>query len=65
MAKSEAAGRPNVLLITVDQWPGPLLGDAGHPVILTPTIDAAGRAWACATTGPTASARSASRRVAR
>jgi len=31
--------RPNVLLITVDQWPGDLLGCAGHPVIETPTID--------------------------
>lgn len=31
--------RPNVLLITVDQWPGRLLGCAGHPTILTPTID--------------------------
>ncbi|MBL6927940.1 MAG: sulfatase-like hydrolase/transferase [Rhodospirillales bacterium] len=31
--------RPNVLLITVDQWPGFLLGAAGHPVIETPTID--------------------------
>ncbi len=38
MAKSKS--RPNVLLITVDQWPGPLLGVAGHPVIQTPTIDA-------------------------
>jgi arylsulfatase len=31
---------PNVLLITVDQWPGYLLGCAGHEVILTPTLDA-------------------------
>ena len=31
--------RPNVLLVTVDQWPGKLLGCAGHPVIQTPTID--------------------------
>ena len=31
--------RPNILLITVDQWPGYLLGTAGHPVIDTPTID--------------------------
>ena len=31
--------RPNVLLIMVDQWPGNLLGIAGHPVIETPTID--------------------------
>jgi arylsulfatase A-like enzyme len=31
--------RPNVLLVLVDQWPGRLLGVAGHPVIQTPTID--------------------------
>jgi arylsulfatase A-like enzyme len=33
------AARANVLLIMVDQWPGNLLGIAGHPVIETPTID--------------------------
>ena len=31
--------RPNVLLVTVDQWPGWLLGCAGHPVVQTPTLD--------------------------
>lgn len=31
--------RPNLLLVTVDQWPGPLLGIEGHPAILTPTLD--------------------------
>ena len=31
--------RPNVLFVTVDQWPGGLLGCAGHPVIETPTLD--------------------------
>jgi arylsulfatase len=31
--------RPNVLLICVDHWPGSLLGVAGHPKILTPTLD--------------------------
>ena len=31
--------RPNVLLVTVDQWPGQLLGCAGHPVLLSPTLD--------------------------
>ena len=31
--------RPNVLLITVDQWPGQMLGCAGHPTVLTPTLD--------------------------
>ena len=30
---------PNVLLITMDQWPGSFLGCEGHPVIETPTID--------------------------
>ena len=29
----------NVLLVTVDQWPGWLLGCAGHPVLQTPTLD--------------------------
>lgn len=31
--------KPNVLLISVDHWPGSLLGAAGQPSILTPTID--------------------------
>ncbi len=31
--------RPNVLLICVDHWPGPLLGSVGHERILTPTLD--------------------------
>lgn len=31
--------RPNVLLISVDHWPGALLGAAGHPVVQTPTLD--------------------------
>lgn len=31
--------QPNVLLVMVDQWPGSLLGAAGHPVIQTPTLD--------------------------
>ena len=30
---------PNVLLVCVDHWPGPLLAAAGHPVVLTPTLD--------------------------
>jgi len=29
----------NVLLITVDHWPGALLGCLNHPVIQTPTLD--------------------------
>lgn len=31
--------QPNVLLITVDQWPGTFLGIDGHEEVLTPTID--------------------------
>ena len=31
--------RPNVLLICVDHWPGYLLGSAGHPCVMTPTLD--------------------------
>lgn len=30
---------PNVLFLMADQWPGKLLGSAGHPAVLTPTID--------------------------
>ena len=30
---------PNVLLVTMDQWPGSFLGCEGHPVIETPTLD--------------------------
>jgi arylsulfatase len=30
---------PNLLLICVDHWPGPLLGAAGHERILTPTLN--------------------------
>ncbi|MCW6510432.1 sulfatase-like hydrolase/transferase [Lichenifustis flavocetrariae] len=32
--------RPNILLITVDQWRGDLLGAAGHPFARTPHLDA-------------------------
>jgi arylsulfatase A-like enzyme len=32
--------RPNILLITADQWRGDCLGAAGHPVLRTPAIDA-------------------------
>ena len=31
--------RPNLLLITADQWRGDCLGIAGHPVVRTPNID--------------------------
>ena len=33
------AAPPNVLFVTVDQWPASLLGSAGHPVVETPTLD--------------------------
>ncbi|GIW82693.1 MAG: arylsulfatase [Gemmatales bacterium] len=31
--------RPNILLVTADHWPGALLGEAGHKVVRTPTLD--------------------------
>ena len=31
--------RPHVLLVSVDHWPGALLGAAGHSVVQTPTLD--------------------------
>lgn len=31
--------QPNVLFVMMDQWPGKLLRTAGHPAILTPTLD--------------------------
>ena len=31
--------RPNVLLVTADEWRGDCLGIAGHPVVRTPNID--------------------------
>ena len=33
------SNQPNVLLVTMDQWPGKLMGAAGHPAVLTPTLD--------------------------
>ena len=41
--------RPNILLITADQWRGDCLGFAGHPVVRTPNVDrlaAAGTSFA-------------------
>lgn len=38
------AHKPNILLITVDQWSAHRLGCAGHPIIQTPTIDTLARA---------------------
>lgn len=35
--------RPNILLVTADQWPGSLLGLAGRSDIDTPTLDQIGR----------------------
>ncbi|NDW01753.1 sulfatase-like hydrolase/transferase [Salipiger sp. PrR002] len=35
--------RPNVLFITVDQWPAHLMGGAGHPAVETPTLDTLAR----------------------
>ncbi len=32
--------RPNILLITADQWRGDCLGTTGHPVVGTPNLDA-------------------------
>ena len=32
--------RPNVLLITADQWRGDCLGAMGHPLVRTPALDA-------------------------
>lgn len=37
---SGAAARPNILLITADQWRGDCLSALGHPCVLTPHIDA-------------------------
>ncbi len=33
------SAKPNVLLVCVDHWPGPLLGCAGHEHILSPTLN--------------------------
>ena len=35
--------KPNILLITADQWRGDCLGVAGHPVVQTPNVDALAR----------------------
>ena len=34
---------PNILLITVDHWPGHMLGVEGHPCVQTPTLDTLAR----------------------
>lgn len=38
-----AVRRPNVLLITADQWRGDCLGVLGHPCVRTPSLDALAR----------------------
>lgn len=40
---STSATRPNILLITCDQWRGDSVGLAGHPVVQTPNTDALAR----------------------
>jgi arylsulfatase A-like enzyme len=40
---SRRAGRPNVLLITADQWRGDCLSALGHACVRTPNIDALAR----------------------
>jgi arylsulfatase A-like enzyme len=34
------AGKPNILLITADQWRGDCLSAVGHPCVKTPNVDA-------------------------
>lgn len=36
---AEAANRPNVVLISADQWRGDCLSSAGHQVVQTPALD--------------------------
>ncbi len=36
---SIVSNKTNVLLVCTDHWAGSLLGSAGHPAILTPTLD--------------------------
>ena len=47
MPELKSPDKPNVLLICTDHWPGQVLGTAGHPVVMTPTIDQLAR---CGTT---------------
>ena len=37
---AEKPKRPNVLLITCDQWRGECLSSVGHPTVQTPNADA-------------------------
>ena len=40
MTRSALPSRPNILLITADQWRGDCVGYAGHPLVKTPHMDA-------------------------
>lgn len=40
---SAVSSQPNVLLICTDHWPARLMGEAGHPVVRTPTLDTLAR----------------------
>ena len=44
MPQGANGDKPNVLLICTDHWSGLLTGSAGHPVVMTPTIDQLARA---------------------
>jgi arylsulfatase A-like enzyme len=44
VAQGASGDKPNVLLICTDHWSGLLTGSAGHPVVMTPTIDQLARA---------------------
>ena len=39
VTKENNLQKPNLLLISVDHWPGRFLSALGHPVVLTPTLD--------------------------
>ncbi|MBB4237076.1 alkaline phosphatase family protein [Rhizobium esperanzae] len=41
--RAEKARRPNILLITADQWRGDCLSAAGHACVKTPNVDALAR----------------------
>ncbi|HIG19003.1 MAG TPA: hypothetical protein EYQ31_17805 [Candidatus Handelsmanbacteria bacterium] len=39
MLQPKSLTQPNVLLVTIDHWPGSLLGACGHACVRTPTLD--------------------------
>ena len=39
MPQGASGDKRNALLICTDHWSGLLTGSAGHPVVMTPTID--------------------------